>query len=232
MSAMAARCAQDGYDEVTLCSVHRDDQPLHELILNREIARQPDLVVKAASGADDRQLIDGCAVPVLLAGARAWSPTPRIAVALDVSDSAATRVARRSLQAAGFLALGCLGRLDVLYAEREEHEESVRVMRAVRLAKLVRELHVGCDRLQIFNGAPERKLPPLFAARGYDLVVLGAGSQRYGDASWLHSLTSKLIAATRADVLLVPGEPAASAASRTADASGWEQGADLGEQFV
>ena len=77
------------------------------------------------------------------------------------------------MHTAGFLALGCHGNLDVLYTEREQQDDFVRMERAVRLAQLVREYHVGCERLQMFEGSPDKRLPPLFAARRYDLLVLG-----------------------------------------------------------
>ena len=68
----------------------------------------------------------------------------------------------------------------------------MRMERAVRLAQLVREFHVGCDRLQMFNGAPEKRLLPLFAARQYDLLVLGSVSHRRALGESLRSLTSRL----------------------------------------
>ena len=64
----------------------------------------------------------------------------------------AREIRAQILHTAGFLALGCHGNLDILYSEREQHDETVRMERAVKLAQLVREFHVGCERLQMFDG--------------------------------------------------------------------------------
>ncbi len=122
-------------------------------------------------------------MPVLLAGPKPWERPLRVAAAVDVSDHETAVVARSILQAAGFLALGLHGNLDILYSEREERDETLRMERAVKIAQLVREFHVGCERLQMFDGAPEKRLPPLLAARQYDLLVLGAVSHSKDNVS-------------------------------------------------
>ena len=118
-------------------------------------------------------------MPLMLVDRKPWADPMRFAAAVDVSDAEAARKLRaRILHAAGFLALGCRGFLDVLYTEREQHDDALRMERAVRLAQLVREFHVGSERLQMFDGAPEKRLPPLIAARQYDVLVLGAVTHR------------------------------------------------------
>jgi len=219
-------------------SVSLDGKPLHDLIRERE--RIPDLVIKAAAGAhplrrwtlhgNDWQLAHHCAVPLLLCGSRPWSQPMRLAAAVDVSDHDSSRFARSILQTAGFIALGCSGNLDVLYSEREKRDDTLRVARAVKLAQLVREFHVGCERLQMFRGAPEATLPRLISARHYDLVVLGAETHRDG-ISWLESLSSKIVDATDGDVLLVKPSEAARITAGSA-ASTREQRANLSEQLV
>ena len=128
-----------------------------------------------------------------------------------VSPSHGVRLSWRELAdqvdalAAGFLALGCHGNLDVLYTEREPDDEFIRMERAVRLAQLVREYHVGCERLQMFDGPPDKRLPPLIAERRYDLLVLGSVSHWRSLGDSICPLTSRLVAATEGDVILVKG---------------------------
>lgn len=212
-SAFASRCAALGYDNLILFSAQRDEEPLHELIRRRVAVRCPDLVIKPPAGAhslrrralsgNDWHLAYECPVPILLVGPKAWSDPVRFAAAVDVADQVSVRFARSILHTAGFLALGCRGHLDVLYSEREERDETVRMQRAVTLGQLVREFHVGSERLQMFTGAPEERLAPLIAAREYDVLVLGAMSHRSGLANFPECLTSKLVDASKGDVVLV-----------------------------
>lgn len=200
--AVSAHCAALAHDEVTLYSVPRSNEPEHEAILRRAWSARPDLVVKAAARGGDWALIEECPAPILLVRGQAWEQPVRFATAVDVADEDTT-LARGALHAAGFLALGMHGHLDILYSEREQQDESVRVKRAVRLAQIVREYHVGCERLQIFSGAPEKRLPPLVAARRYDVLVLGAGFDADDVAERALVTTRHLIAAAASDVLLV-----------------------------
>ena len=212
----AARCATRGYDEVTIGSLFRSSEPLHRILLRRVHERPVDLLIKAPAGehslrkwtlsASDRELASDCPAPVLLAGEKPWDQPMRFAAAVDVSDPDTTIVARGVLHVAGFLALGCHGNLDILYSEREAQDETLRMERAVKLAQLVREFHVGCERLQMFGGAPEERLPPLIAARQYDVLVLGAVTHR--DEAFLpaQNLTARLSESTPGDVVLVKTE--------------------------
>jgi len=213
LSSFASRCAALDYGNLTLFSAHRDEESLHELIVRRVAARGADLVIKPpagthplrrwALGENDWQLACECPVPVMLAGAGAWSEPVRFAAAVDVADEGAVRFARSILHTAGFLALGCRGHLDVLYTEREQRDETLRMQRAVTLAQLVREFHIGTERLQMFTGAPEERLMPVIAAREYDVLVLGAVSHRSGVANSFECLSSKLVDASKCDVVLV-----------------------------
>lgn len=206
LSDFAYRCATLDYSNLTLFSAHRGVEPLHEFIGRRVAVRSADLVIKAPSGPhplrrwtlseNDWQLARECPVPVMLAGDAAWSEPVRFAAAVDVADAEAVRFARSILHTAGFLALGCRGRLDVLYSEREQRDETLRMQRAVTLAQLVREFHIGAERLQMFSGDPEERLTPLIAAREYDVMVLGATNHR-------SSLSGKLVDAGSGDVVLV-----------------------------
>lgn len=221
--ALAALCNTLHYDEVTLASVHRGAAPLHEIILRRVLETHPDLVVKAPAGAhplhrltlggNDWELAQECPVPVLLVRHRPWTKPARFAAAVDVSDGDTADVTRAILHTAGFLAMGMHGSLDILYCEREQHEEAVRIERAVKLAQLVREFHVGCERIQVFTGEPEEILPPLVSARGYDVLVLGARTREMGIQSIFGGTTGRMFEATEGDVVLVKA-PALGAARR------------------
>jgi hypothetical protein len=153
-----------------------------------------------------------------------------MAAAVDVSDPEAALVARGILQAAGFLSLGLHGHLDILYTEREAHDERLRTERAVKLARLVREYYVGSERLQMFDGPPETRLPALIGPRQYDLLVIGGATHR--TETPLHeTLTSKLFDATAGDVLLVkPGLRDCEA--RSAHPSARQQVAHQAEELV
>lgn len=213
---LALRCVERGFAEVALCPApHNSRHPLHEFLLRRIEERQPDILVKAPTGAHplratalqpgDVELVDRCPIPLLLIRMKGWSTPLRVAAAVDISDPETARVARGVLQAAGFLALGFHGNIDILYTERELEDDTLRMARAVKLAQLVREHHVGCERLQMFDGAPETRLPPLIAARQYDVVVLGAVTHRDG-VRLRETLTSRLFEATGGDLLLSKSE--------------------------
>lgn len=226
-------CSRLGYAEVTLTNANLAEQPLREIILLRARATGADLVIKAPSGAhpmhrwafaaNDWKLANECPVPVLLVRDDPWSNPPRFAAAVDVADEEHAHIARSILQAAGFLALGCHASLDVLYSEREPHDADVRKARTEKLAQLVREFQVGGERIQAFSGAPEKVLPPLAATRKYDLLVLGAQTTHSGINTLFGSMTSRMVEATRGDVLLVrpASHPAAYADER--DPSGRQQ---------
>lgn len=213
MQAFATLCATLHYDEVTLASVHRGAEPLHEMILRRVRDARPDLIVKAPSGIhplkrwtldeNDYCLANESPVPLLLVRHKSWPKIVRFAAAVDVSDDVSMDTARSVLHAAGFLALGCHGQIDILYGERERIDERLRMARAVRLAQLVREFHVGCERLQVFDGPPNETLPSLIEARHYDVVVLGACSHQPPLKALFGTMTSRLVEAADGDVLLV-----------------------------
>jgi nucleotide-binding universal stress UspA family protein len=211
--AFATLCSTLHYNEVTLTSLHREAEPLHEVVLRRALATMPDLIMKAASGArplkrwtcdvNDSYLANASPVPLLLVRHKAWSSPTRFAAAVDVAGEAPAETARSVLHTAGFLTLGCRGHIDILYSERERADESVRMSRAARLSQLVREFHVGGERIQIFEGSPETTLPPIAAARQYDVLVLGARTHRHQSETLFGTMTSQLVEATDGDVVLV-----------------------------
>jgi nucleotide-binding universal stress UspA family protein len=240
--ALAAQCTASGYDEVTLTSVRVGAAPMHEIILRRVFETHPDIVVKAPAGprplhrftfsVNDRQLADECPVPVLLVRQRAWASPARFAAAVDVSDRDTEDVTRAILHTAGFLAMGSHGQLDVLYSEREQRDEAVRMERAVKLAQLVREFHVGCERIQVFTGEPDNVLPSLATKRKYDVLVLGARSRQQGVDSLFGGLTGRMIEASEGDVVLVKAPARGAAKMDGHAASNRQQRSHELEQFV
>ena len=235
------QCAELGYPDVTVRSVSRMGRWLHSVVLEHVLEKNPDLVIKARAGShplrrcslgpNDWALSQTCPVPLMLAGPRTWAHPARIAAAVDVSDSDTLQVARAVMHTAGFVALGCRGNLDILYTEREQHDDMLRMERAVKLAQLVREFHVGCERLQMFDGIPEKRLPPLIANRQYDLLLLGAVTHRAGLADTICPLTGRLVDSTTGDVVLVKAPVPEATGSRT---SGLivEQAAHQPQQFI
>lgn len=202
-----------GYDHATLTSLHRDGESICGFIQKGLLRSDPDLIIKAPAGAhplcrwsldaNDWRLANECQTPVLLARHRPWSKPLRFAAAVDMADDEATHLARGILHTAGYLAMGCKGNLDILYSEREQEDPALRIERTVKLARLVREFHVGCEHIQVLSGAPEKTLPPLATTRGYDVLVLGAQTRRQGFSGVLGGLTSRMLEATEGDVLLV-----------------------------
>lgn len=238
----ANHCTAQGYDEVLLYSLHRGGEPLHEVIMRRVMQQRPDLVVKQSCGghplrrwslhANDWLLVQECPVPILIAGARPWTQTLRLAAAVDITDRDSEAVARGILQGAGFIALGSHADLDILYSERERRDETLRMERAVKLAQLVREFHVGSEHLQIVAGMPEQTLPQLIAARRYDLLVLGAVTHRSGVGAVWSNLTSQLADATDGDVLLIKAAEPGVQRSMSASGSRRQQIPHQREQLV
>ena len=181
-------------------------------ILRRAAILQPDIVIKAASaphplrrftlGDSDWELAAQCPGALMLVRERAWRAEMRLAAAVDVSDSAALDVARGILYTAGFLTLDLGAELDVFYSEREQRDETVRMSRAVRLAQMVREFHVGGERIRHLNGDPQRTLPPSLARGDYDCIVLGSAMPG-GLRSVLGGMSSLIADAVDGDIVFV-----------------------------
>ena len=207
-SASVARCASLGCEADLGFTLHDSVTPMAEAILERADELHADLLI-----APRGQLhLDACPIPLLLIGKTPWAPVPRFAAAIDVAEHDSEIVGRSILHVAGFMVQRLAAHLDVLYSERELIDESVKFERAVRLARLVREYYVGCERLQVFDGLPEDTLPPLISARHYDVLVVGSVARHRALLSALHSISKKLLASTEGDVLVVnpaPERPAA-----------------------
>lgn len=212
--AIAKRMSAAGLDDRVSYSLHEPRETLNDAIARHAGEHRSDLVMKCAGSPatlrrllrpeEDIALAGRLRVPLLRVGAIAWNADVRFAATIDASDRDSDAVARSILHAAGLMAMRCEATLDVLYAEREAHDERLRMERAVRVARLVREFHVGGERLRVLNGPPARTLPAAIAAEAYDVVVVGALSRRPATLPWTHSLTTQLANAGAGDVMFVP----------------------------
>ena len=203
--AVAARVRALNCDVPTAYTLHDGVTPLAEAIIARAAEVRADLLI-APRG---HPRLDHCQIPQLLLGKTPWAAEPRFAAAVDVAEDDSESIARAILHVGGFLAQRCTAHLDILYSERELEDQRLRMERAVKLARLVREYHVGCERLQVFDGFPERVLPPLIAARRYDVLMLGAVPRHQSLLSEYRSVSRQLAGSTEGDVLLVaPQVPA------------------------
>jgi hypothetical protein len=128
----------------------------------------------------------------LRVGPAPWSREMRIVAVVDLSDRDGEAATAITLSAARRIATCWEATLDVLYSECEPRDERVRMERAVRVARLVREIHVEGERLRTFDGPPDKTLPRALAANDYDLVVAGTPS-----------LANLLAKSSPADVMLV-----------------------------
>jgi nucleotide-binding universal stress UspA family protein len=211
----------------------------HQAVIRRVESMQPELVVKSSTArhplrrwsldASDWRLANEISAPLLLARVHRWGSPPAFAAAIDVADEDNADLARGILQTAGFLALGAHANLDVLYCEREPHEERVRMERTVRLAQMVREFHVGCESIRRLEGEAEQTLPKLAAERRFDVLVLGSPARSESLAGMRPGTASRLIDATDGDVLLVK---APERAATRADRLRRQQRADQRQEFA
>jgi hypothetical protein len=214
MRSVMKLCCARTWDEVRVTCVDRGAGPLAELIRDRAQVGAPDLIVKSAvdclpaAGAheSDIALAAESSMPVLIVRSHDWADPPRLAAAVDIADTDLRNSSRRMLEAAAFLANGCRGSLDILYSERELDDEVLRMERAVEVAQLVRELNPDRGRLQMFSGAPQDRLPPLIAARQYDVLVLCVGTEDDA-ADGTRGLARSFAAAARGDLVLVRAAP-------------------------
>jgi nucleotide-binding universal stress UspA family protein len=221
---LGSRRAERGYAEVALRGM-RPKAGSRVLSLLPEVAGSgADLVLRTRRSPGNWKLAELLPMPMLLVGDGKWTPPLRIAAAVDVSEHETSTLARAILQAAGFIALGSQGDLDVCYSERETQDDATRMERAVRLAQMVREFHVGTEHLRLLQGPPEETLVREFDTRRYDILAIGAVTRRTGFAAAFGNLTNRLAEASGSDVLLVPSAREAFA-GRVSARSGVSRGA-------
>jgi nucleotide-binding universal stress UspA family protein len=182
-----------------------------DLIMRHAQSLEADLIVKHASAhslrrmtlnISDWHLAHECPTPLLLVRDQPWNSPPRFAAAVDVADDRNPDLMRAILHAAGFLTLECEAELDVLYSERERFDGPLRMERAVRLARLVREFRVGGEHIEHLAGEPESTLPPVLRQQAYDCIVIGS-ARNDGLTSFKPGVTSRMFEATPGDVLFV-----------------------------
>ena len=208
-SCRSLGCAADiGY------TLYDGDLPLRDAILRRAADLDADLLVAPRAQIS----LDDCPIPVLLLGKKPWAAEPRFAAAVDVAEEDSESLARGILHVGGFLAQRVTAGLDILYCERDLLDDRVRMERAVKLARLVREYYVGSERLQVFNGEPEKTLPPIIAERRYDLLILGRVPRHHGLLSEFHSVSKRLMGSTDGDLLLVDTDAQMARSRRAASA--------------
>jgi nucleotide-binding universal stress UspA family protein len=211
-SGLATWFSSIGFAERVSYVLDASGDSLQDVILRHIRDHPSDLVMKAASGAlalrrvlhaaDDMDLAAALPVPLLRTGPKAWRREMRVAATVDVSERDGDAVARSILHAAGMIAMHCDATLDVLYSEREAHDDNIRMERAVRVARLVREFHVGGERLRLLSGPPDETLPRAVSTGDYDLVAVGTIPRRAA-TPWAPALTSLLTNESQADVMLV-----------------------------
>ncbi|MEJ1961663.1 MAG: universal stress protein [Gammaproteobacteria bacterium] len=192
------------------------ESPLYESIVHRVQEVHPDLVIKSAAGhhplqrftldANDWQLARTCPVPLMLTRGRPWSARGRFAAAVDVGDPDGAALARSIMQTAGFLTLGCRGRLDVLYCDRDPGEVNGSNARKDALARLVNEFRVGVETQHVLPGNADDVLPEFSARQDYDLMFMGALTRQQGIGPLVGTLTSRLIDALACDFVLVKSD--------------------------
>jgi universal stress protein E len=189
------------------------ESPLYEGVVHRALEARPDLVIKSAAGqhslrrftldANDWQLARTCPVPLMLTRGRPWSAQPKFAAAVDVATQGGADLARSILHTAGYLALGCRAGLDVVYSERKGAERADQAAHAATLTRLVREFSIGKEQMHLLQGDAEQMLPAFAKQRRYDVLVLGALTQRRGLSALVGSLTSRLVDNLDCDFVLV-----------------------------
>jgi nucleotide-binding universal stress UspA family protein len=216
-SSVAARCASLDCGVDIGFTLYDNVTPMGEAILNRATEVHADLLVAPRA----QTVLDRCPIPLLMLGKRPWAQELRFATAVDVAEHDSESLARAILHTGGFLSQRLMAHLDILYSEREIDDETLRMERAVKLARLIREFHVGGERLQAFDGPPEVTLPPLIAARRYDVLILGTVPRHQALLSAFQSVSRKLIRATDGDVLFIT--PAAGRAAAPVRRSAGQQ---------
>ena len=108
----------------------------------------------------------------------------------------------------------------------------LRMERAVKLSQLVREFHVGCERIQMYSGAPEDRLPPLAAARQYDVWVLGLKQVDLERHTHKDAFITRMIEHAGSDLVLVRNAEGGRASQARAHLSLFEQHLDQMEELV
>ena len=189
------------------------ESPLYEGIVRKAFRTMPDLVMKAAAlepcegrGAldvNDWQVVRTCPVPLMLSRGGVWTPRPRFAAAVDVSEEETPGFAEMILRTAEYLRAGCRGDLDILFGESTDVDGGTREKHAARLRRLGREFHCAADQIQILAGDSATAMAAFGAEQHHDVLVLGALTHRRGATAMVGTLTGELMNTLACDFLLV-----------------------------
>jgi len=188
------------------------ESPLCEAIVHKVRHSGADLVIRAI-GADgtspgsimsatDLELVRTCPVPLLLTRIRPWSPTPRFAVAIDLSDEERPRLTQTVLRCADFLAAHCGASLDVLYGAGAVADSSIEELREAAAVR-AREVQARTRAVHVITGEPSTALPEFASRQEYDLIALGALTHRKALTALIGTFTGRLMERVDCDLLLV-----------------------------
>lgn len=187
--------------------------PLYEGIVAKVLSARPDLVIKGAGDVDARgratfdandwQLMRACPVSLMLTRGRRWSPRPRFAAAVDVSEEETEGLAKLILRSAESMARPCDGELELLYAESTRTAEGTAEKHVAAMNGLIERCHLDKADVHILAGDPEQALPAFARQREYDVLVMGALTHRPGLTAIVGSLTSRLVDELDCDFVLV-----------------------------
>lgn len=204
------RASADGAD-VEISVDAECESPLYEGIVRKVLRSAPDLVIKRAAILDRRghgypdsndwQLMRTCPATLMLTRGRVWQPRPRFAAAVDVSEAETAGLAKDVLQSAKLLAAGCHAALEVIYGEAAESSSASAHL--AHLGELCAEGGVAQEKTHVVHGEPDVSLPDFVGRRAYDVMILGALAHRSGEPAQVGSLTSRLLEALDADLVLV-----------------------------
>jgi len=199
--------------DVTITVDSACESPLYESIVRKVLREQPDLVIKnvtrtngqrtAQFDATDWQLMRTCPTALMLTRGRAWKEVPTFAAAIDVSAAESAGLAQGILSAAHALLQSAGGRLDVIYAEPLDLQETEREKGARTLQAIAAEVADLRPNVHIVAGNPEVSLPRFAEHRHYDAILLGALTHVSGYTSQVGTLTSKLMDALDCDFILL-----------------------------
>ncbi len=187
--------------------------PLYEGIVRKVLSSRPELVIKSAGDVDARgraifdandwHLMRTCPVTLMLTRGRRWSPRPRFAAAVDVSDEETEGLAKLILQKASCMARPCGGELELLYAQSTGTTEAAARAHRVAVDRLTERSQLDEANVHILAGDPEKTLPAFARQRDYDVLVLGALTHHEGLTAMVGSLTSRLVDVLECDFVLV-----------------------------
>ncbi len=189
------------------------ESPLYESIVHAVGRSHPDLVVRGTAPGEPLdpntwELVAECPAPLLLTRGRPWKARPVIAAAIDVSPGESPELTRAILGVAARFAGMAGGTIEVMHAggiEAGPAPDSDARRRA--LAERARDAGLEGAECHLLAGEPAEALREFCACRDFDLIVLGALTQRKALGALVGTLTGRLIESVESDFLLVKAPP-------------------------